>query len=318
MAKVEAPYKNSFSLNNDILCHACSVAFKVGQLAYAGEGKIDDEDALLATSMILKGEGIELNASQKRGLRRGEDIPNTPVAKNIFKLYKKMSKLSPYDQSLIAEFEAAAFPDGVPNRMSRTVEGFDYPLPPNSKVASLMKGLFTFAKKGRGKIHPLVMACMLYYEVISIAPYSSWNSALAKIWFKVMLGEFSKGLLLLPIERMFVSKAQMLKDAFDASAEAKDGLPFISALMQLVDQGVDILIHRSIRRPEIPNPRAEKLVSVMEDGEFYSAAQLLELLGLKSRLGLQKNYLKPALERKMIVMSNPLVVTDRTQRYRKK
>lgn len=316
MAKVEAPYKNSFSLNNDILFHACSVSYKVGQLAYAGEGRPTDEDAATATKFVLLDEGIELNPSQMRGLRRGEDVPLLPVARNIFRLYKKLPRLSPYDQHLLGEFESASFPEGTPNRMSRSIEGFDYPLPPNSKVQTLMKGLFSFAKKNSGKVHPLVLACMLYYEVISIAPYATWNKALAKIWFKLMLGEFSKGLLLLPVERMFVSKAATLKEAFDESAAVKDGQPFIAALMQIIDDGVDILIKRSLKKPDIPNPRAEKLVGAMEPGRYYSAGELLDLLGLKSRLGLQKNYLKPALERKMIEMSNPLCPTDRTQRYR--
>ena len=318
MAKVEAPYKNTFSLNNDILSHACSVAFKVGQLAYAGEGRPTDEDAATAARFILLDEGIELNPSQMRGLRRGEDVPLVPVARNIFKLYKKLPRLSPYEQSLLTEFESAAFPEGVPNRMSRTIDGCDFPLPPHSKVQSLVKGLFSFAKKNKGKMHPLVLACMLYYEVITIAPYSIWNHALAKIWFKLMLGEFSKGLLLLPIEKMMHSRKESLQQAFDESIQVKDGQPFIGALMQIIDDGVDTLIRRSLKKPDLPNPRAEKLVAAMEDGVFYGAGELLELLGLKSRLGLQKNYLKPALERKMIEMSNPLCPTDRTQRYRKK
>ena len=63
---------------------------------------------------------------------------------------------------------------------------------------------------------------------------------------------------------------------------------------------------------------AKRMVGLMEDGRYYSAAELLGILGLKSRLGLQKNYLQPALKARLIEMSNPLSPTDRNQRYRLK
>ena len=318
MAKVEAPYKNTFSLNHSIISHACSISYNLGKLSYAGEDGPTPDDLAVATRYILHAEGIDLNPSQMRGLRRAEDVPSIPQAGKVYRLLAKLAKLSPSDPQFLSEFEEAVFPDGVPNRMSRAIQGFDYPLPPSSKVPSLIKGLFAFVRKSEGKFHPLVLACMIYYEVISIAPYSSWNSALAKIWMKMILVHHAPVLSRLPIERLICSKQQTLNAAYEDSANIKDGVSFLAALMQVIDDGVESLIKASLKRPELPSPRAEKMASLMEEGRFYSAVELLELLGLKSRLGLQKNYLKPALDRGLIVMSNPLCPTDRTQRYAKK
>ena len=318
MAKIEAPYKNTFSLNHSIISHACSVSYNLGKLSYAGEDGPDNTDLADATRFLLLDEGIALTPSQIRGLRRAEEVPALPQAGRMYRLLKKIGRISPSDPKLLEEFEASVFPEGVPNRMSRTVEGFDYPLPPSSKVPTLMKGLFSFVKKSEGKVHPLVLACMIYYEVISIAPYSSYNHALAKLWMKSILIQFSPAMASLPLEKLIHFRKKSIKEAFDDSANIKDGVSFLSAMIQIVDDGVETLIKESLKRPELPSPRAEKMISLMEEGRFYSAVELLKLLGLKSRLGLQKNYLKPALDRGLILMSNPLCPTDRTQRYAKK
>ena len=48
-----------------------------------------------------------------------------------------------------------------------------------------------------------------------------------------------------------------------------------------------------------------------------SAAELMEKLGLKSRVTFRKNYLNPALEAGLIAMTNPDAPTNRNQRYYK-
>ena len=316
MAKIEAPYKNTFSLNHSIISHACAISYNLGKLSYSKEAELGDNEFATMTRFLLKSEGIELTPSQIRGLKRGEEIPAIPQAFRLQKLYGKLSKLA-LDPKLLEEFEAAAFPEGTPNRMSRSIPNFEYPLPPSSKVPSLMKGLFSFAKKSQAKVHPLVLACMVYYEVISIAPYSSFNNALAKLWLKALLSLHYPVLLGLPLERLLEARKEALNAAYEESANIKDGVCFLAELMQIIDEGVELLIKKSLHRPETPSPRAEKMVSLMEEGRFYSAKELLSLLGLKSRLGLQNNYIKPALERGLIVMSNPLCPTDRTQAYKK-
>ena len=67
-----------------------------------------------------------------------------------------------------------------------------------------------------------------------------------------------------------------------------------------------------------PDPYVRRLLDVMEYGTAYTAQELLMLLGLKSRLGLRKNYLNPALEQKLISMTEPDKPTSKRQRYQKR
>ena len=62
----------------------------------------------------------------------------------------------------------------------------------------------------------------------------------------------------------------------------------------------------------------QKLLNVMEYDVPYTAAQLMSMLGLKSRVNFRKNYIDPALEYKLIVMSIPDKPTSRNQTYIRK
>ena len=59
----------------------------------------------------------------------------------------------------------------------------------------------------------------------------------------------------------------------------------------------------------------QKLLSVMEYDVPYTAAQLMDMLGLKSRANFRKLYLDPALENNLIVMGIPDKPTSRNQNY---
>ena len=62
----------------------------------------------------------------------------------------------------------------------------------------------------------------------------------------------------------------------------------------------------------------QKLLDIMEYDVPYSATQLMERLGLKSRDNFRKLYLNPALENNLIAMGVPDKPTSRNQTYIKK
>ena len=62
----------------------------------------------------------------------------------------------------------------------------------------------------------------------------------------------------------------------------------------------------------------KKLLKVMKPDAFYTANRLLELLNLRSKEALRRNYLKPALQLNLIKMEIPDKPTSRNQRYRLK
>lgn len=59
----------------------------------------------------------------------------------------------------------------------------------------------------------------------------------------------------------------------------------------------------------------KKLLSVMEYDTPYTANAILDLLGLKSKETLRKNYLNPAIEAGLVKMTLPDKPNSRNQRY---
>ncbi len=318
MSKPIEPYKCAFSISNEILVSAASIAFKLGRLSLTHEHRADEDDFALATKSTLALEGIEIKPSQMRGINRGDDVPSAPLANAVRRLYEKMSHIDPYDPAFIEQFEKAIWKDGVPHRMSRRVASFPYPIPMHAKVAPLMKGLYSFANNGKGKIHPLTLGCLFYFELLAIQPYSEYTGLLARYLLKAFIGTYSPNFYCLPLERLMLVHKDEIEQAYAASVERADTAPFVTCMMALIEEGVDALLRRSVKKEPASSPLVQKMLDKMEPGRFYSATELCALLGLKSRLGLQKNYIRPGLEGRVLEMSNPVSPTDRMQRYRKK
>ncbi len=318
MAKQIEPYKCALSLSNDILMLVSEISFKLGRLSLTQEHKADEEDFISATKATLTLEGIELKPSEIRGLKQGKGVPSAPLASAIYDLYANMRKIDPYNREFLAKFESALWKEGVPHRLSRRVNGFPYPIPMHARIEPLIHGLYSFINAGKGKIHPLIVGCLFYFEIMAIQPYSEYTGVLARYMLKAFVGRFQPNLYCLSLERAFLLHKDKLDAAYEEAVNRADTGPFVKAVLGLIDEGIDSLQRRAVRKAPEQSPLVAKMLGKMEEGRFYGATELCELLGLKSRLGLQKNYLRPALEANLIEMSNPVSRTDRTQRYRKK
>ncbi|MDY6094550.1 MAG: hypothetical protein SPI58_05875 [Candidatus Enteromonas sp.] len=315
MTKVLAPYTAAISVNSEILTSAANIAYEVGRLSLSGVSS--PTPALLAQEVeaSLKEEGILLTPSQLRALRRGEEIAGRKEAKALFTLYSKIGRIRPCDPEFLTEFEKAMFPDGTPNRMGRKVEGFPYPLPLRAKIPSMMRGIYHFAQSKER--HPLLVALLFYYEILAVQPYSQFSKTLATYLMKAILVSYSKEFAAIPLARAFYLHKEQIEKAYAESVASQDTAPFLKEAMRLLEAEILKAQRKSIRQKAESTPLVDRLLSLMEDGKYYKASELLALLGLTSRLGLAKNYLRPALASKRIEMANPLSPTDRNQRYRK-
>ena len=312
------PYRAAMSVNHRILRLSSDIAYRLGRLSCLGT--VEGEDPFHASEVkyTLLMEGHSLTPSEMRALNHGEELPSDMKASALFSLYSRLNKIDPYSPDVLLSFEKEVYPEGVPMRQSSKIEGIDYVLPPYGKVRKLLENLFEFEKKNKEAMSPVTLACLLYYEVMALSPYSAENGLLARFWFKAMLGKAGRSMGALPIERSLYFAKDKIHEAFLEAAKKQDSAPFVEALLELILSSVNSLLREASKKEESSSPLVERLLSKMASGRFYSANELCALLGLKSRLGLQKNYLRPALSRKVIIMSNPLCPTDRNQRYRKK
>lgn len=316
MAKQIAPYQAAVSVNNEILYRASSIAYEAGRLSLSPlQGK--DQDVLVKeVKACLALEGIKLTPSQSRALAREEDLPAIPEARALLGLFKKMNRIDPYDPAFLEEFEREMFPSGVPVRLSRRVPSFPYPIPLHAKVPGMIKGFYAFAGRGKER-HPLLLAPLFFFEMNALQPYRLYSLTLGLYLMKAVLVSYEKSFQNAAIVADFASRADELRAAYRQTVETADTAPFVLAALTVFEKAILDAEKKALRTRNRGTALVDKLLSRMEEGRFYSATELLALLGLNSRLGLAKNYLRPALEAGRIERSNPLTPTDRNQRYRK-
>lgn len=318
MNKPIEPYKAAFSVNGEILYSTSSIAYHLGRLSVTDAHAYDNVDALNNAKGVCSLLGLEATPSQYRGLLLGEGLPSNPQIAAIYRLYTGLLKFNPYDENGLTKIEEVFFPHGVPNRMSRKLEDFPYPLPMHKKIEALVKGLFRFSSGNVKSMNPVTIGCAFAFVFQAIAPYSSCNLPIALFYFHAFLASYSKSLAHLNLFKMYLSHKEEIDEAYAKSAETADMGAYLLCWMKLLDKGVNTLLTRSVKGNGKTTALVERLLEKMEPNRPYSADELCKLLGLKSRLGLQKNYLRQGLEAKVIFMTNPLVPTDRNQRYFKK
>ncbi len=316
MPKQISPYQAAVSVNNEILFHAANIAYEAGRNSLAPAFGRDMGILCKEIKAVLSLEGKTLTPSQMRALERGEELKTMQEANALRRLFLKMGRIDPYDPSFFQEYEKEMFPNGVPTRLSRRVESFPYPIPLKAKVPAMVKGFYSFAKKGQSR-HPLIVAALFYFEIMALQPYSTGTEPLALYLMKAVLVNYEKSFLNAPILVAFASNYESLQEAYKESVEKADTAPFVLKALSVFEKAIHQAEKKAMREKNQGTPLVDKLLSKMEEGKFYSAQDLLALLGLTSRLGLAKNYLRPALEAGLLERSNPLVPTDRNQRYRK-
>ena len=318
MSKEIEPYKAVYNVNGEILYSTTNIAYHLGRLSVLDSHVYDEKDTLRNLKSLCELLNIEATASQFKGLTYGDSVEKKPQLLKLYQLYASITRMDPYDYSSIKKVEEAFFPFGVPNRLSRKLDDFPYPLPMHKKIEALTKGLFRFSKGNLKSMNPITIGCAFCFVFQAIAPYSSCNLPIALFYFHAYLSSYSKSLASMNLFKIYLSHKEEIEASYAKSVEQGEMGPYLLCWMKLLDIGVNALLSKAVRGNGKVTSSVTKLLSRMEPNHYYSALELCQLLGLKSRLGLQKNYLRPGLEAKVLFMSNPLVPTDRNQRYYKK
>ncbi len=316
MSKPNPPYKCPIALNHHILNLAADIAYKAGVLESNGFFP-EPTDRIIGVKSIVELSGGHLTPSQFKGLANGESLPSNRIANAFASIYTKLPRLNPFERSFIELYENSYFIDGVPTRMGRKAADFPFALPLTPKIEPMMNHLFLFLKGNEGKTHPLLLSGMAFIEILSIAPYSNGNLPLALLLAKAILIRYSKSLLYIPLEEEILKRMDALFASIEASVEKGELSPFLSFYLSTMSIAIKRLLSRREKKNKETSIQVRRLMEVMEEGKFYGANELCELLNLKSRLGLMKNYINPALSAGLIKRSDPTSPTSRNQRYGK-
>ena len=190
--------------------------------------------------------------------------------------------------------------------------------PPAKLVPEQMESLFSWMRKNKDTVHPLILAAVFHYEFVFIHPFTDGNGRMARLWHSAILAKWQPIFEFIPIESQIEKFQSGYYDAISKCHIDGTSTVFIEFILEQINTILDE-VGSSITSPGSNiSEYVTKLLNVMEFDTPYTANEILSLLGLKSKEALRKNYLNPAISDGFVIMTQPDKPNSRNQRYIKK
>lgn len=324
-------YEPPFTITNRIVSYVASISEKIGRITLLSDMEakphLRKNNRIKSIHSSLKIEANSLSLNQVRDVINGKLVlgeqKEIQEVKNAYDAYEKILELDPYSIDDLKKFhgimtryiveESGDFRRGEEGVFNG--EQCIFMAPPAQYVPQLMNELFGWMREAQTKVHPLVLSSVFHYEFVFIHPFSDGNGRMARLWHTAILSKWKPIFEYIPIESQ-VEKFQ--EDYYDAIARCHvegESTFFIEFMLSQIDKILDELsVQISDDYQQIPES-VQKLLAVMEYDISYTGNALMEKLGLKSREGFRRNYLRPAMEMHLIRMTIPDKPNSRNQRY---
>lgn len=179
----------------------------------------------------------------------------------------------------------------------------------------IMDDLFMWMKEEKNSVHPLIMSSVFHYEFVFIHPFSDGNGRMARLWHTAMLAKWKPIFEYIPIESQ-IEKFQNEYYEVIARCHVKgESTLFIEFMLSQIDKILDDVSAQISEDNEQLSEYLKRLLEIMEYDVPYTSSALMGKLGLKSREGFRRNYLRPAIDMNLIRMTIPDKPNSRNQRY---
>ena len=324
-------YQPPFTITNEILSYVSSISEKIGRITATGhmEAKphLRKNNRIRSIHSSLKIEANSLSLGQVRDVINGKSVlgerKEIREVKNAYAAYELFSEIDPYCIEDLKKFHGimtkyVVDESGDFRRGEEGVFNGDqcvFMAPPAQLVPQLMDYLFHWMKEKRGLIHPLILSSVFHYEFVFIHPFSDGNGRMARLWHSAILAEWKPIFEYIPIESQIEKFQDEYYDAIAKCHVEGASTTFIEFMLTQIDKILDD-ISVQIREDNEQLPEyIRKLLDVMEYDIPYASKALMEKMGLKSKEGFRRNYLRPAMEMGLIRMTIPEKPNSRNQRY---
>ncbi len=324
-------YKPPFNITNEILTYVSSISEKIGKIS--ATSNLETKPHLRRNNRIksihssLKIEANSLSLGQVRDVINGKLVlgeqREIQEVKNAYAAYEKMNDIDPYSIKKLKEFhsimtkyvveESGDFRKGEEGVFNGDVCIFM--CPPARFVPGQMEELFAWMKKARSSVHPLILSSVFHYEFVFIHPFSDGNGRMARLWHTAILSQWKPIFEFIPIESQ-IEKFQ--DDYYEAIAKCHvegESTAFIEFMLMQIDKILDEVSGQMSESSEQMTEYLKRMLDVMEYDVPYTAAAIMEMLGLKSKETFRKNYMNPALEFNLVRMTIPDKPNSKNQRY---
>ena len=324
-------YKLSFTITNEILSYVSSISEKIGRITATSnlEAKphLRKSNRIRSIHSSLKIEANSLSLGQVRDVINGKMVlgeqKEIQEVKNAHAAYERNSEIDPYSIKDLKKFHSIMTKYVVEEsgNFRRGEEGvFNgerciFMEPPERFVPHLMEDLFNWMKEAKNSVHPLILGSVFHYEFVFIHPFSDGNGRMARLWHTAILSKWKSVFEYIPIE----SQIEKFQDEYyEAIARCHvDGAStiFIEFMLSQIDKILDDISIQISEDNERFSECIKKLLAVMEYDIPYTGKTLMEKLGLKSKEGFRRFYIRPAIVMNLICMTIPVKPNSRNQRY---
>lgn len=324
-------YVPPYTITNKMLELVSDISEKVGKISSHKE--LESKPHLRRNNRIrsihssLKIEANSLSLSEVRDVINGHlvlgDQKEIQEVKNAYAAYEKISEINPSSISDLKRIhgimtnrtvhESGVFRQGEEGVFSG--EKCIFVAPPANMVSELMKDLLSWVKKNEGIVHPLIMSAVFHYEFVFIHPFADGNGRMARLWHTVILYRWRSVFEFIPLESRIERFQSEYYDAIAKCHVNGNSDVFIEFMLEMIDQVLDEVISQVNKANANTSEYVNRMLEVMEYDVPYTSNTIMELLGLKSKETLRKNYLNPAMELGLVRMTLPDKPNSKNQRY---
>ncbi len=327
-------YKPPYTISEEMLNLVSSISKKLGQIEVYHN--LDAKPHLRKNNRIksiyssLKIEANSLSLGQTKDVIDGRLVlgPKREImeVKNAYEAYEMIPSIDPYKigdlkkvhgimgQKILSD--AGRFRDG--NEGVFNGDKCIFMAPPPKLVPSLMTELFMWMKQEQNKVHPLIMSAVFHYEFVFIHPFSDGNGRMARLWHTMLLYRWNPIFEYIPLESQIEKFQEEYYQAISKCHAKGNSNVFIEFMLERIDEILEEVRLQIQKSNSSTSEYVKRMTDLMEFDIPYSAKSLMELLGIKSRETLRKNYLDPALRSGIVERTIPDKPNSKNQRYIKR
>ena len=321
-------YEPPFNITPLVLNLVAEITEKIGVLS-VGEAspKLRKENRIRTIQASLAIENNTLTVEQVSDIIDGKKViglkSEIDAVKNAVSCYNLIGKLDPYNEKDLLRAHGVmmnGLVDGAGAFRTRGVGVFKgeeavHIGPPPQMVPELVGKLLVWL--GKTEIHPLIASSVFHYEFEFIHPFADGNGRMGRFWQTLILSKWKPILGNLPVETVIKENQQEYYDSLRASDCGGDSTAFVEFMLKALIKTINMLSSSNLsdQVADQVSDQVRKLLDVLKNGEM-SAKEIMSELRLKHRATFRNNYLKPALEAKLVGMKDPGSPNSPAQKYR--
>lgn len=326
-------YVPPFTFTSTMVDYISSIMEKIGKLDnYTNFNKMPSlrrNNRIKSIHSSLAIEANSLSLDQVKAVIAGKIVigPKKEIqeVKNAYNAYEMINDVNPYSikdlkkihgiMTYLIVDESGEFRKG--NEGVFDGDKCIHICPPPEQINVLMEQLFSWMKKAKNNLHPLILASVFHYEFVFIHPFKDGNGRTARLWHNIILSEWKEIFEYLPIE----SQLKKYQDGYyKAIADCNlkgDSTIFIEFMLKMIDEVLNEAISTSRMPITETGININKLLDVMEYNKPMTANEIMEKLGIKSKETLRSTYLDPAIKEGVVALTIPDKPTSKNQMYYK-